>query len=214
MVGRARFSLVWSPCMSGTWISDVARAQTGVRFPANSVDNYFACRCIRPRYNDQMQNDTDSPLTPDRVSELLSYNPETGTFCKLSSGKNVGCKNKDGYVLITIDGRLYRAHRVAWLLVHGEWPQGVLDHINRDRADNRIYNLRDSTRSENTQNSTVVRAACGLRGVSRNGKRWRSAIALDGVDYYLGTFDTPEEAHAAYLAAASKKHPRSPITKS
>lgn len=149
-------------------------------------------------------------INADAVYELLSYNPETGFFCWHKTGCRAGHTRKDGYVGIGIGGRIYRAHRLAWLLVYDRMPT-LIDHINGDRSDNRIANLRECTSSENRQNSRHVRSASGYRGVSRNGRRWRAAIALQGVDYYLGTFATPEEAHAAYCDAAAERHAVNPF---
>jgi hypothetical protein len=103
-----------------------------------------------------------------------------------------------------VDGRLYRAHRLAWLYVHGEWPKGNLDHINRDGCDNRIANLRLATYSENGRNSRLRSSnTSGFRGVYRrpNG-RFTAQIWHSGACQTLGTFDTIEEAHAIRREAA------------
>jgi len=149
-------------------------------------------------------------LTVDRLLEVVRYNPDTGLFSWVATDQRAGFARKDGYIALAVDGKTYRAHRLAWFLMHETWPE-LIDHINGDRSDNRFENLREATRSENTQNSTHTRSKSGYRGVSRNGKhRWKAAIAVNGRDQYLGTFDTPEEAHAAYCAAAAKLHTRNP----
>ena len=97
-------------------------------------------------------------LTAERLREALSYNPETGLFTRrircgrIAPGEIAGTIALNGYITISLDGRRYYAHRLAWLYVHGEWPQ-KLYHTNRDRADNRIANLRESTHAHNSANA-------------------------------------------------------------
>lgn len=151
---------------------------------------------------------------PERLRELMDYDPGTGHFTHKPgqkwrrAGKVAGAINNLGYRLIRVDNRLYRAHRLAWLYVHGEWPAGEIDHINGKRDDNRIENLRDVTVSVNQQNRkrAAANGSTGLLGVSTAKARYRAAIALDGASFYLGSFDTAEEAHEAYLAAKRKMH--------
>jgi hypothetical protein len=101
-----------------------------------------------------------STITAERLRQLLHYDPERGVFTWLSrpaerswntrfAGTRAGTINGLGYVVIGILGRRYKAHRLAWLYVHGEWPGRELDHINCDKSDNRIANLRPATRSQN-----------------------------------------------------------------
>ena len=157
-------------------------------------------------------------ITIETLRCLLNYDPDTGIFCwRVQPSRNVkagvvaGTVNHDGYIRIKIDGTLFMAHRLAWLYVYGAWPQDQIDHINGDKRDNRIANLRDVSRSVNMQNQ--VRAQkdnkSGLRGVSwnKNKKRWEAGISVNGRNEYLGSFDTTEAAHAAYLAAKLRLHP-------
>ncbi len=153
----------------------------------------------------------NSTLTAARLREVLSYDPETGLFIRLRNGSAVSLLNQ-GYLVASIDGKQYKAHRLAWLYVHGFFPDGDIDHINRDRADNRLSNLRVTTRALNHQNSTSTRSASGVRGVSRLGNYWRAAIAVNGKDYYLGKFATISEAAAARAQAEARLHPLSPLT--
>ena len=111
--------------------------------------------------------------------------------------------------MISIDGRKHLAHRLAWLYVNGYCPPGDIDHINGDRAANRISNLRLATRSENLQNQSKAQKhnKTGLLGVSHRRGKFRAQIRVDGKKMHIGTFPTPEEAHTAYLEAKRQFHP-------
>jgi HNH endonuclease/AP2 domain len=151
------------------------------------------------------------PPSLDRLRELFSYNPETGLFTrivrqprsKFPSGTVAGTKVTDGYTAIKIDGRVYRAHRLAWLMVYGKWPS-QLDHINRDPADNRIANLRPATPALNALNRGP-RAAnrSGVAGVCNDARLnlWRATIRVNGKFVSLGYFKEREQAVAARAAA-------------
>jgi hypothetical protein len=99
-------------------------------------------------------------------------------------------------------------HRAAWLYVHGKWPNGQIDHINGDRSDNRISNLRDVSHSVNQQNVHRPRRdnASGFLGVTRQKNLWTSQVTVSGKTLHLGLFKTPEEAASAYLEAKRKHH--------
>ena len=154
-------------------------------------------------------------LTAERLRELLTYAPETGLFywkVAPSNGRTVvgsvaGRVNDEGYRKIGIDGRVYAAHRLAYLYMPGEWPKELIDHENLARDDNRWRNLRPATRTQNKANS-LPRSACGFKGVyitKKRGKiRWRAQIRAEGHLHSLGYYGTPEEANAAYAAAADK----------
>jgi hypothetical protein len=120
-----------------------------------------------------------------------------------------GGVSRSGYVEIRLDRRLYRAHRLAWLHVHGAWPVHEIDHINGEKADNRIANLRDATSGQNKANQTRLRAdnTSGHRGVSwsKANRKWFAKIKHAGRQKLLGYFDSKEAAVEAYeLAAASR----------
>lgn len=160
-------------------------------------------------------------LTQAKLKELLHYEPETGVFTwkvnrggTARAGSQAGtlCKVR-GYWQISVFNRLHQTHRLAWFYVHGRWPE-CLDHINRIRTDNRISNLREVTRSQNLQNSTVVRGKLsGYRGVTwcRATRSWRAQIKASGKHYDLGRYATPEQAYAAYLAGAARYHTHNPL---
>ena len=153
--------------------------------------------------------------TIERVREVLSYDPDTGVFIwrmdrgrTARAGHKAGWVNQDGYIRIETLGAAMMAHRLAWFVTYGMWPKEELDHINCNRADNRLVNLREATRAENTRNArTPVRNTSGFKGVSfhkRMGK-WQAQIQ-NGKVIFLGYYDSPEEAHQAYVMAASRFH--------
>ena len=149
-------------------------------------------------------------LSVERLRELLDYSPETGIFTWKIGGHGwrrvgvlAGSQSIKGYQTIGIDGREYAAHRLAWLYVHGEWPEGALDHINRDKADNRIANLRPATYSQNRANR-LGKSASGFKGVYWHKKvgKFQAQIRIEDKRCSLGYFTTAEEAHEAYKTAA------------
>jgi len=157
-------------------------------------------------------------ITQQQLMELLKYDAHSGVFIwlvdrgrKAKAGAVAGCIRPDGYRSIIICGRSYRAHRLAWLYVHGKWPVLDIDHLNGNGDDNRIANLRDVTTSVNCQNQrrATVKNVSGVLGVSfhkRTGK-YQAKIKLDGKSIYLGLFATPELAGDAYLQAKRSLHP-------
>ncbi len=154
-------------------------------------------------------------LTQLRLKEVLSYDPNTGDFVRLVQrrgpkngiGEIAGCDNGQGYIRIYVDGKPYKAHRLAWLYVHGSMPLNEIDHINGNRSDNRIANLRDVVRSKNNMNRPRHRTnAAGIKGVSFNkrSKKWVAQIQHQGRKIGLGYFLSKEEAAIAYLNASSQ----------
>lgn len=153
-------------------------------------------------------------ITQERLKELLHYDPDTGifTWIKKSSpktliGSTAGSLSREGYWRIMIDGKSYKTHRLAWLYVYGEFPNNILDHINRDKADNRISNLRIVTFSENNQNSKIYKNnTSGITGVywHRTRQKWSACVRISRRLKHLGYFNTMEEAITARLEAESK----------
>jgi hypothetical protein len=144
-------------------------------------------------------------LTAARLRELLSYDPETGVFMRHAADgltRRTGCVNNRGYLVLTVDRKLYSAHRLAFLYMTSEWPLNEIDHINRDKTDNRWINLRPATHSENHANARNRLNKTGFRGVSRIGKRYAARIFHRRRSISLGLYATPQEASDAYRKAA------------
>ncbi len=129
------------------------------------------------------------------------------------NGIPVGYVCSTGYVKVCVARRRYFAHRVVWLLAHGTWPCGAIDHLNGIRSDNRPWNLRLVTQAVNCQNkggALVTNKSTGLLGANHhpsNGRRIRAQIWCGGKNHHIGYFNSPEEAHAAYLQAKAQLHP-------
>lgn len=148
------------------------------------------------------------------LKELLSYDENTGKFhWKVSRAGNkkgslAGTINSNGYIVIRIFSKEYRAHRLVFLYINGVMPIFDVDHINGDRIDNRAANLREVTRSQNMQNLRVAnsRSSSGLIGAGKNRDRWAARIWVNGKRIHLGYFHDPESAHNAYLKAKREHH--------
>jgi hypothetical protein len=165
---------------------------------------------------------TADALDAATLRRALDYDPETGLLFwrwrdevprKVNvrfAGKPAGGPDGQfGYVTVRLYNRLYQAHRLAWLHVHGEWPEQVLDHIDGNPTNNRIENLRPATRAENNRNRVKQPGFTSqYKGVSWNQRmgKWFAQIQLAKKTYALGFHDTEEEAHAAYCVAAARHH--------
>jgi hypothetical protein len=155
-------------------------------------------------------------LLAHELKRLYSYNEETGEFWRLVSaggraaGTLAGGKRKDGYIQLAINGKLYLAHRLAFLYVRGEWPSMDIDHIDGNRRNNRFSNLREATKIENQQNQKRAQRnnASGFLGVSPvcQARTFTARIKVGGRQVYLGNFATANEAHEVYLAAKRQWH--------
>lgn len=163
---------------------------------------------------------TANALPPvETVKEFLEYNPETGIFtwkarsisyfktdrsCSIWNtrfvGKSAGYKNDQGYVLIAIEGRHYRAHRLAWLYMTGNEPEEEIDHIDHDPSNNKFSNLRESTRAQNMANTRIYRV--GLEGIRKRGDKYRACISDGNKPRLIGTYRTLDDARVAYAQAA------------
>lgn len=141
------------------------------------------------------------------MNDKFQYSPETGEI-KTPDGRLVGYRiNQAGHIAVWHGGKHVLAHRLAWFLTHGVWPTRPVDHINGNPADNRLVNLRLATTAQNRANSkTNKNNKSGLKGVQFRNGHWRAKITNGGVTRHLGVFETAEQAHSAYVAAASEVH--------
>ncbi len=159
-------------------------------------------------------------LTQEQLKLLLDYDADTGIFrWRIATGGRkvgdaAGGLSGKGYIAVKIGRLQYKAHRLAWLYTYGQWPNGQVDHKNRNKADNRVDNLKDVTQSENKQNCLMY--ACntsGFKGVTyypRNGK-WNAAIKVNGKRKHLGYYEKPEDASHAYQQAVARYHTNAPV---
>lgn len=153
------------------------------------------------------------------LSEVL-YDPETGLFTsnrkrrgRVPKNPHLGDVNYDGYIRITVLGRRYYAHRLAWFYAHGCWPTEQLDHRNGIRSDNRIANLREASQSGNQQNKVTQRNnTSGCIGVtwSKRKRKWLAKIGVGGEMKYLGSFGLFDDAVSARKQAKKMLHTFSP----
>jgi hypothetical protein len=167
----------------------------------------------------------NSGIQPEHLKELLDYNPETGLFTwkartgqgpgrdvewKVWNGRNAGrpaftAKLKSGYRVGNIYGKTMLAHRVAFAMTHGFWPEEDVDHVNRDRGDNRAGNLRAATRGQNMANAVYSTTSEYGRGVRTSegprGAKWSARIGKQ----HLGTFRCPTAAMIAHAKASVAK---------
>lgn len=153
------------------------------------------------------------------LNSVLNYDEESGYFtwkprlesdfstkCQFVSWSNrfagnkagtVVSKKKKSYIKINLNGKNYYAHRMAWAIIHGDWPEDEIDHVNGNSLDNSRCNLREVTRKENCRNVSLIPNStsgyCGVNWHEPSGK-WRARVKVDGKENYLGLFDDPQEA--------------------
>lgn len=156
-------------------------------------------------------------ISIDDLRRVLDYNPTTGEFKWLVKvtrgiviGSNTGVATIPGrYPTITIYGERYYAHRLAWYHFYGKSPTIGIDHIDNDKSNNAISNLREATAAQNARNMSIsTRNKSGYKGVFwyKRGSNWAAQIRINGVRTHLGYFETAKEAHSAYCAAADKHY--------
>lgn len=151
-------------------------------------------------------------ITAEELLAAFSYDPSTGDLCwKIRPANNVKVGvpiraiNTSGYYHVGFRRKVYTVHRLVWLMTHGEWPELEIDHINLDKLDNRLENLRLATKG---QNLTNIPKGCGLtsqyKGVcwKKSNNCWTAQISHNGKCHWLGHFDNEYDAHLAYCEAA------------
>lgn len=167
-------------------------------------------------------------MNAESVQELFEYDSAVGRLVWKArpferpqwngrwAGKPAGVVGFKGYRYVRFQGRTYREHRLVWLYHYGHWPLDQIDHMNGDKSDNRIENLRDVSTSINKQNMRRPRAdnTSGFLGVTWSKARhaWVAQIQVNGKNRSLGAFTTPEDAYRAYLAAKVELHEAPPET--
>lgn len=157
-------------------------------------------------------------ITASELNDRFIYNPKTGElswrprkyskgYSGVRPGKKAGWMSPQGYCKITINTKQYFLHRIVWMMVYGKFPDRLLDHIDGDKTNNRLSNLREADFSQNCANRKIQsNNVTGLKGVSLNHGRWVAKIAFRGKRYHIGSFPTREEAYKAYLDRAHQLH--------
>lgn len=152
-------------------------------------------------------------LSAEVLRMQFSYDPSTGHFIRRGQAKQSGRIATKGYRQIALQGTRYMAHRLAWLYVYGEFPKQQIDHINQNKDDNRIANLREVTVKQNAENVTVWgQSSSGRRGVywiERLGK-WQADIKHNGKTIHLGTYESLIEAVSARIRGEQKYFTHTP----
>jgi hypothetical protein len=154
-------------------------------------------------------------LTHDVLLDVLCYEPTIGLFTwkgligkkQHLNGSVAGTKHSAGYLNITVNHKQYLAHRLAWFYVHKKWPDGNIDHMDCNKKNNRISNLRVANQSQNGANQNIKKNnKTGLKGVGfrKDINKWRARIMVNRKEITLGVFDTPEAASLAYKTAAKQ----------
>lgn len=152
-------------------------------------------------------------LTQKLVNKHLWYDPKTGNlWWKIrASGRRMnrpaGTIEPQGYVAVGLLGKVYKGHRLIWLMKTGAWPKAEIDHKDLNRANNKWNNLREADRGQNRRNSTKYKNnTSGYKGVSWHPqhKKWYAQLQCNKVNVFLGLFTSKKQAHDAYVAAAKK----------
>ena len=146
-------------------------------------------------------------ITPAQLAAAFRYDPVAGVIYRIASKRpdTIGpvpiILNTGGYAVVYAYGSLVRAHRLAFVLMTGEWPEFDIDHINRDRTDNRWVNLRAATRAENLRNTDARKgSASGHKCVEKRGDKFIAYAREGGRKHHLGSFASADDASAAYEA--------------
>lgn len=155
-------------------------------------------------------------LTQEYLKSVLNYCPETGVFTWRVTGRGRRLNRvagyddgRTGYQYISVGGKRYLAHRLAWLYIIGDWPKDQIDHIDGEKSNNIFSNLREANNSQNNSNKPAQQNnQSGYKGVSfvNRKKPWVAQLTVEGKNIWIGRFETKELAYAAYCKAAEKHH--------
>lgn len=154
-------------------------------------------------------------ITAEQLQKMLDYSAETGVLVwKIRPSRSVkfgdvaGCVDSKGYITVGINRRIYKSHRLVWLIVHGVWPNGLIDHIDGNKSNNCLSNLRLVNETGNAENvrRPNKRNKSGFMGVIFYQNKWRASITINHKTKWLGDYATPEEAHQIYLDAKRSYH--------
>ncbi len=144
-------------------------------------------------------------LTQEELKQILDYNPETGIWIwkvvksrRVKIGEKAGTIHPSGYRHIIINGKNYSSSRLAFFYMTGRWPNPEIDHKNRIRNDDRWENLREATSNINNFNKKKIGNQNLPKGVSKHQNKFQAQVQINGKRYYLGIYDTPEEASRTY----------------
>lgn len=158
----------------------------------------------------KINTDKEKLLSHQDLISVLDYNESSGIFVwkkgiggSTKKGKEAGnCRISSGYLDVNFFGKTYRLHRLAWFYVYKKWPENYIDHINGDKQDNRILNLRDVTHRENMLNNAKTRSgSLGGCYFEKRRNKWQAQIRTNNKTKYLGRFNTEKDAHEAYKKA-------------
>ena len=158
----------------------------------------------------QRQEEYEMEELHNSITSVLNYDKNSGEFTWIKTksrsakiGDKAGSIDKDGYLIIKVDGKAYRAQRLAWFYVHKYFPKLSIDHINNDKLDNSIANLREANQSQQNHNRPALkRNVLGVKGVRRYGNKYQALICKDKKQIILGVFNTIKDAGIAYTTAA------------
>ncbi|RTY61958.1 HNH endonuclease [Pseudomonas veronii] len=155
-------------------------------------------------------------ISHEELKSVLAYDADTGQFtwlvnssARVQAGRSAGyMRKRDGYIVVRVRGHGYSAHRLAWFYTHGVWPV-VIDHIDRNRSNNAMENLREATASQNGMNTGIRELnTSGYRGVTWNkaARRWQAQARLNGRNFYLGVFESAVMASEVYEEFCKERH--------
>jgi len=158
----------------------------------------------------QRQEEYEMEELHNSITSVLNYDKNSGEFTWIKTksraarvGDKAGSIDKDGYLIIKVDGKSYRAQRLAWFYVYKCFPKLSIDHINNNKLDNSIANLREATQSQQNHNRPVLkRNMLGVKGVRKHGNKYQALICKDGKQVILGAFKTIKDASIAYTTAS------------